>query len=317
MENVTFEDFVDSSGRKFEFAVRAYEGATDLVVHFSAFFERIKLPGVQQREFSGYFHRLRMLGDDARHNWLFFCDSYGSAKNGTFYTGEKGDFFVERAINDILPTIWSRLAVDPSHTVAVGSSAGGTAAIKFGLLHGMRGIVAIGPHVDLDICAATTPRFDNVAFVCPDGDPLAEHNWPYTRQIRRLIETRVPTEPLPNLFVQSCRDDTGVYDEQIVPLVEQWRSKGGDVTVDARKTGGHTSRFATAPLLNDVVDRLLAGEQIDVAAYQADSRYAPAADSRRTVAMRRARRLVVLRPAVRVGRFLRRVAADGWPSSRS
>lgn len=316
MENLRIETYTDAMGRRFEYALRTYGGAEGLGVHFSAFFDRINIPGLQQREFAGYFHRLRMLGDHSAHNWLFLCDPYGSAKNGTFYTGEKGDFFVEDAVNNILRAVWEKLEMQPTDTVVGGSSAGGTAALKFGLMHGMRGIFAIGPHIDLDICAARSARYDNVAFACPDGDPLAEHNWTYTRQVRNLIEAWDPSRPLPRLFVQSCLDDYGVYDEQIIPFIERWTAKGGIPALDIREEGGHTSEFATAPLLHDVVDRLFDGGKIDVVAYQGDPRYAPAANSRRTAAVRRARKSPLLRPALRVASAMRRVAADGWRATR-
>jgi pimeloyl-ACP methyl ester carboxylesterase len=162
----------------------------------------------------------------------------------------------------------------PERTVLLGSSMGATAALKFGLMLGVRGIVAVAPHIDLDICAARQNRESHVAFIVPDGDTQAEHNHRYTRQVRNLLAAHDPSRPLPRLFVQSSRDDDGVFDEQVVPLVDQWRAKGGTAWLDARPEGGHTSDFATKPLLLDAVARLQAGEDIDVARYQRDPAFA-------------------------------------------
>ena len=78
----------------------------------------------------------------------------------------------------------------PAATVMVGSSMGATAALKFGLLLDVAGILAISPHIDLDICAVRQNRHDEVGFIVPSGDVADPANHPYTRQVRRLVEGR-------------------------------------------------------------------------------------------------------------------------------
>src|SRR5207253_1827484 len=82
--------------------------------------------------------------------------------------------------------------------------------------------------------------------------------------------------PPPPLFVQSCADDDGVHEEQVLPLLDAWRAAGGVAYHDARPRGGHTSDWATKPLLLDAAARLLAGEPIDVDRYQTDPAFAGA-----------------------------------------
>jgi hypothetical protein len=66
----------------------------------------------------------------------------------------------------------------------------------------------------------------------------------------------------------------GVHDQQVVPLYEQWGAKGGTAYLDTRPTGGHTSDYATRPLMLDALGHLLAGEPIDVTRYQRDEVFA-------------------------------------------
>ncbi len=261
----------DDQGRPFEFVHIPHEGATDLVIHFSAFFGAWGNARPYRDQFQGYFHRMKMLGRDERHNWLFLCDSYGPFDNGTYYTGRAGDFFVERSMVSIIERIMQRQGVGPERAITIGSSMGATAAIKFALLLDLRGAVGIVPHIDLDLCAAYQNRMKEVSWIVPDGDATAEHNRPFTRQISHLASTRPPDRPLPRLFVQSCIDDVGVHHEQVIPLLERWRDHGGEATLDARPTGGHTSDWATAPLLFDVVDHLLDGTDIDPLRYQTEA----------------------------------------------
>lgn len=264
--------YVDGQGRAFQYIHVHHQGGTGLAVHFSAFFGPWGEYKQYRATFSGYFHRLRMLGSDRRRSWLFLCDAYGPFGNGTYYTGEKGDLFVERAMLSILDKVMDEESVAAKDVVMVGSSMGGTAALKFGLRRGVRGIAAVCPHVDLDTCARLQNRAVEVSFICPDGDPLSDRNFPYTRQIRTLLQDTGMKTP-PRLYLQACADDRGLYLEQIVPLVSEWRGRGGAVDLDVRPVGGHTSDYATRPLLLDAVDRLASGDPIDVAAYQTQDLY--------------------------------------------
>lgn len=259
----------DEKDRAFRYVHVRHPGARGLIVHFSAFFGEWGEARRHRKVFAGHFHRLRMLGDVVDHDWLFVCDEYGADHNGTYYTGEAGDMFVERAMLDLISSVAADSGVSTSSMVTMGSSMGATAALKFGLLLGVRGIVAISPHVDLDICAVRQGRWRHVAYICPDGDPVSPQNHVYTRQVRRLVADP-PTTPLPRLFVQACRDDDGVFTEQVEPLCAAWVQARGSVTLDARRRGGHTSDHATRPLLLDASARLIDGRPIDVRRYQRD-----------------------------------------------
>ena len=80
---------------------------------------------------------------------------------------------------------------------------------------------------------------------------------------------------LPQLFVQSCRDDHGVRYEQVVPLVSLWSSSGGQVWFDDRHSGGHTSEFATRSLLLDAVHKMLNRESIKISEYKWNKKFRP------------------------------------------
>lgn len=258
----------DGEGRVFRYVPVEHPGAKGLIVHFSAFFGEWGDAPQHRAIFQGHFHRLRMLGDTPDWDFLFLDDEFGADGNGTYYTGEKGDLFVERAMLDLIPQQMRSLGHGPETTVTMGSSMGATGALTFGLNLGVKGIVAISPHIDLDICAERQGRMRHVAAIVADGDAVAPHNWPLTRQVRSMVEGWQAPPDLPRLFIQSCRDDAGVFTEQVEPLQAAWEHAGGEVTLDARRIGGHTSDHATRALLLDAARRILDGQPIDVIAYQ-------------------------------------------------
>jgi len=260
--------FRDSASRRFDYVSIAHPGASDLVVHFSAFFGKWGDAKPYRDQFQGYFHRLKMLGSDPSHNWLFLCDPYGAFHNGTYYLGEAGDLFVEQATDAIIDQVTAGAGITPDQIVMVGSSMGATAALSFGLERRVRGIVAVSPHIDLDICAVRQNRWAEVAFALADADPANEANFAVTRRVRaRLGAFPVGVDP-PRLFIQSCEDDDGVHTEQVLPLVDQWRDAGGTVELDSRPVGGHTSDWAPRALLLDIVDRMEAGEPAPLDLYR-------------------------------------------------
>jgi len=269
-----FDTYVDGAGHRFDYVRVTHPDSEGLGIHFSAFFGEWGDKKRTRENFKGYFHRLRMLGSCPDHDWLFLCDPYGALQNGTYYTGQAGDLFVERAAFAIIEQEMARRNHGFDRVVTIGSSMGGTGALVAGLHFDVAGVVAICPHIDLDICAAQCTKWPEVAFACPDGDPTAPANLGITRRIRQLLAERTTEDPPPRLFVQSVVDDVGVHAEQVVPLVADWRRRGGNVDFDVRPSGGHTSDFAPRPLLLDAVDHLLARRPIDIAAYHRDARFA-------------------------------------------
>lgn len=267
--------YTDSHGREFHY-IHVDRGNNQLGVHFSAFFGDWGDDPKYRKTFGGYFHRLRMLGTDGSIDWLFLCDAFGADENGTYYIGKHDDPFVENAMFEILKRIGLETRYVAQNTVTIGSSMGATAALKFGLIYGVKGIIAISPHIDLDISAKTQNRERHVSWILEDSDTQNSTHFPITRQIRLLLDVQISNNALlPSLFVQSCRDDKGVHFEQAVPLVKQWRNGRGVAWFDERRFGGHTSEFATRALLLDVVHRFLGNEQLDIRAYKWSSEFRP------------------------------------------
>jgi len=237
----TFEQRVEIEGRPYTYVL--YPGSGDgLAIHFSAFFGEWGDRRENRTQFQGHFHRLRMFWPLSRYSFLFLCDTFGADRNGTYYKGEVNDFFVERAMEQIMGDVRERLGVAPDRTVTLGSSMGASAALRFALRDGLGGAIAVCPHIDLDLAARYQGRARHVAAIVGRDDVEAPELYPVTREIRALAEQ---VEPIPRIVIQSMRDDAGVHEEQVLPFVELYRGRGGEVVLDERPTGGHTSDHAT------------------------------------------------------------------------
>ena len=176
------------------------------------------------------------------HNFLFICDTFGADRNGTYYKGENGDFFVERAMDGIIENVREQLGVPAERIVTAGSSMGATAALRFALRHGFRGAVAVSPHIDLDLSAQYQGRRRHVAAVVGREDLGAPDLQPVMREVRQLAAS---APVVPRIVMQSMKDDHGVHEEQVLPFARMWRERGGWIWLDERESGGHTSAHAT------------------------------------------------------------------------
>ncbi len=241
-------------GRTYPYVLLPGRGST-MCIHYSAFFGEWGDRRQYRAQFQGWFHRLRMFWPLAEHHFLFLCDTFGADANGTYYKGENGDFFVERAMDLIERKVGDQLGVDAAHTVTLGSSMGATAALRFALRHGYAGAVAVSPHVDLDISALRQNRLRHVARIVGRDDVNAPDLRPVMREVAELAGS-VPA--LPSLVVQSMQDDHGVHDEQVLPLVSTWEARGGRVLTDYHVAGGHTSDYATAEFFERAISWCLA-----------------------------------------------------------
>jgi hypothetical protein len=271
------QTYTDESGRQFHYIHISRPHTRKLLIHFTAFFGDWGERKQYRYYYQGYFHRFRMFRNESDYGCLFLCDQFGADSNGTYYTGQKGDFFVERAMRYIIATVMAKDLVPASNVVTIGSSMGATGAMKFGLmLKTTKGIVSISPHIDLDTCAQFQNRMRHVSFIVPDGDPLSISNRVYTRQISNTVSAWDQSQgPLPRLVIIGCVDDHGAYKEQIVPLAEMWRQKGGQLDLYIRPIGGHTSEYATEAVLHDIVSKLFEDAEIDPVRYVNERKFWP------------------------------------------
>lgn len=92
-----------------------------LLVIFSAY------PGEGQKARYNYVVKFRNL----RTSRLYILDDFGPKEKGAYYLGANKEFYIEKAVHDLIEKVRTDLQVDKDNVVTCGSSKGGYAAIYF------------------------------------------------------------------------------------------------------------------------------------------------------------------------------------------
>ena len=256
---VTSEElFVSSEGTEVNFLHRR-NGSSTLVIWFSAFTRGPHLGRVLK--VTPGFHGYKFSRSHDQFDWLLVRDSWGYTNDGTYYGGRAGDLFVERAVSELVRKLIAEYrAQDPAtKVVAMGSSMGAYAAIKFAV---MNGIAALGwsPHLDMEIAMKSCGRGPWVRYCLEDADDASRAR--YLHRLQDVVNEHAGN--LPPLIVQATADDHFVYPEQVVPFVESYISAGGKVQLDLRDRGGHTSRYAPDEYLVEALTCLAEARDLDI-----------------------------------------------------
>ena len=138
-------------------------GAEWLIVVFSAF-----APDHSANQH--LYNFLNVLQDVPAHK-LYIQDTYG--KRGVYYLCHQLDFGVSQAVTDLIRSVQEQLGCDNGHTISLGSSKGGSAALYFGLGLGLSHVLAMVPQFRIGTYLNTVSKRpvleDMVGKEDPDG----------------------------------------------------------------------------------------------------------------------------------------------------
>ena len=138
-------------------------GAEWLIVVFSAF-----APDHSANQH--LYNFLNVLQDVPAHK-LYIQDTYG--KRGVYYLCHQLDFGVSQAVTDLIRSVQAQLGCDNGHTISLGSSKGGSAALYFGLGLGLSHVLAMVPQFRIGTYLNTVSKRpvleDMVGKEDPDG----------------------------------------------------------------------------------------------------------------------------------------------------
>lgn len=252
--------FVGSNGAQVPHVVRS--NSREVVVFWFSAFTRGPHLGRLLKVTPG-FHGFRFSSVHDQFDWVLLRDQFGYTQDGTYYGGRAGDLFVESAVNEFVSGIIAeRRRLNPDvRFVMIGSSMGAFAAIKFAVLNR---VPAFGwsPHLDVEIAMNSCGRGPWVRHCIEGGSPDEVEE--YLHRMERVLVSH--SGQLPDLILQAAKDDPFVYPEQVVPFVDRYRSGGGQVQLDLRESGGHSSTHAPDEYVIAAITSLASGTSLDLEA---------------------------------------------------
>lgn len=163
-------------------------------------------------------------------NKLFLLDDFGYPnKPGTYYLGEKGNWFLINDIIDLINIVRNRLGI--KHTIMVGSSKGGTSALYYSLMVNNVDNVIIGApqyYVGNYLSSEKNkPILKAIMGSTNDSDVQKLNNY-----IKDAIY-QSPNRPLVNIHYSPCEH---TYNEHIKPMIEELKNNGFNVCEDNNYT---------------------------------------------------------------------------------
>ncbi len=230
--------FQASNGTCIEYLIRD-NNSPNVVFWFSAFTQGPHLGKILKT--TPKFHGFRVSSENSEFNWVLIRDHAGYTNDGTYYGGKAGNLFIEDAVSELIAKLSSDFTERESNTrfIAMGSSMGGYAAMKFALLCNIGSCFVYSPHFDMRIAMRNCGRKLWIEWALADGTEQEKQE--YLCRLQILLEQNASAVRNTKVLIQATSDDQFVYPEQIVPFLERYRSAGGSIELDLRDRGGHTS----------------------------------------------------------------------------
>ena len=108
-----------------------------MMIIFSGF------PAKDQKSVYNYVLKFR----DLRCNKLYILDDFGSDSRGSYYLGKNKNFFIERAVTQLIEKISNENKIPKENIMTVGSSKGGFAALYFAFKNGYGATISGAPQI--------------------------------------------------------------------------------------------------------------------------------------------------------------------------
>ena len=230
--------FQASNGTCIEYLVRDNK-SPNVVFWFSAFTQGPRLGKFLKT--TPKFHGFKVSSENSEFSWVLIRDHAGYTNDGTYYGGKAGNLFIENAVSELIAKLSSEFTKRDENTlfIAMGSSMGGYAAMKFALLCNMGSCFVYSPHFDMRIAMQNCGRKSWIEWSLTDGTEQEKQE--YLCRLQILLEQNASTARNTKVLGQATSDDPFVYPEQVGPFLDAYRSPGGSIALDLRDQGGHTS----------------------------------------------------------------------------
>lgn len=192
-----------------------------LLVVFSAF------PGKNDTAHYNYITSFKAL----QCSKLYILDNFGPDGRGSYYLGENRNFYIEKAVNELIVGLVSKLHITLKDVIACGSSKGGYAALYFSFKYGYGSAFAGSPQTLLGNYLKNKERI--LTYIAGNTD---------TKDVNflnsLLIELAEKSTDYPNVYIHVGKTEHH-YTEHVIPFINVLEKKNIPYTLDLKDYSEH------------------------------------------------------------------------------
>lgn len=153
-------------------------------------------------------------------NKLYILDDFGNDTRGSYYLGKSKDFFIDRAVFQLIEDIRKSNGIEKRKVITSGSSKGGYAALYYAFKYGYGVSIAGAPQYLLGDYLA--PQYHEKILEYISGG-TSEEDVKFLNDV--LADEIERSEKTPKVFIHVSKNEHH-YKDHVVPLVNQLKKLG-------------------------------------------------------------------------------------------
>lgn len=170
--------------------------------------------------------------ENLKANKLYILDNYGPDDvEGSYYLGKNGDFFIARAVEELIEKIQSKHHIKGENIITAGSSKGGYAAIYFALKKNFKAAVVGAPQIYLADYLEEV-KMNYIDYIMGDHSPQ-------TRDTLNQVLVREVKEGIPTRFYIHISTKDHHYPNHILPFIKLLEEKSISYELDLENYEKH------------------------------------------------------------------------------
>ena len=197
------EQVYDNSECQLKYLFFQNRKSNKLLVVFSGFPAKDKLPV--------YNYVLKFNSLNSKK--LYILDNFGSDNRGSYYLGEKGNFFIDRAVTQLIEKICIDNKIKKEDVITAGTSKGGFAALYFSLKNDYGASIVGEPQILLGNYLSASNHKPIYEYI------IGEVNCENTKKLNSLLFNLITNETKTRLYIH-CGKDGYHHVNHIKPFVD-------------------------------------------------------------------------------------------------
>ncbi|MHC5280135.1 accessory Sec system protein Asp2 [Listeria kieliensis] len=195
-----------------------------LLVIFSSY------PGKDRPARYNYILKFKKL----RTSRLYILDNFGFDKRGAYYLGENKDFYIERAVHELIESVRKELELEKENVILTGSSKGGFAAMYFENKYDYGASVVGAPQVRLGNYLRLDWHKQIFEFIMGE---VNDQNCDFLNDL--LFDMINQKETKPNISIHVSKQES-MYTKHVVPLLDFLEDVDCDLDLDFGNYKNHS-----------------------------------------------------------------------------